>query len=103
MPFSKLTDEQIVALLSEKSRIESIPGVMLFWVDFIDAQRTESGIVVYVDARKREGITQLPVNVAGVPLVVKVEDRTVMKVVETIDPREHGGAWPNSHRSLSDS
>lgn len=94
MPFSRLTDVQILALLRERQTIESVPGVTLFWVDLIGPRRKEPAIVIHFDFRKLEEISRLPVSIAGVPVVLKLEDRVTSKVLETIDPRDHGGVWP---------
>ncbi len=95
MPFEKLTDEQILAILTEKPSIERVPGVTLFWVDLVGPLRAEPALVVFLDARHRAAMRQLPVSIAGVPVIVKIEDRKEMIVLETVDPRDNGGAWPN--------
>ncbi len=101
MPFTRLTNEQILTLLKEKPTIEGVRGVMLFWVDLIGPKRSEPAIVAYVDSRKLGEIDKLPLSIAGVPVVVRVEDLRTMKVIETIDPRDHGGAWPISIATVS--
>ncbi len=101
MPFTRLTNEQIHALLKAKPMIESVRGVMLFWVDLIGPGKSEPAIVAYVDSRKLEEIDRLPSSVAGVPVVVRVEDWRTMRVIETIDPRDHGGVWPASRAAVS--
>lgn len=96
-PFSSLTDEQIMELLAEQPRIMSVPGVVLLWVDYVDSERTEIGVVASVYAGETGSIDQLPLEIAGLPVVVKVEDPQTMRVVEIIDPRENGGTWPDGN------
>ncbi len=94
MPFTLLTDEQIVELLGEQLKMLSIPGVTQVWVEFLDSRKTEVAVVASVYAGEGQGISQLPVRVAGLPVIVKVEDPRTRRVVEVIDPRTNGGAWP---------
>ncbi len=93
-PFSRLSDQQILALPREMARIGAVPGVITFWVDLVGPWRNETAIIVHVDDRDRRRIAQLPVDVEGVPVIARLEDRSTGKVIETIDPREHGGGWP---------
>ncbi len=98
MPFSILTDEQILELLAEQPKMERVPGVALVWADFIGSGRAQVAIVVSVYAGDGHGISQLPVTVAGLPVVVQVENPQTMQVVEIVDPRQNGGAWPRTNR-----
>ncbi len=102
MPFSILTDEQILELLAEQPKMERVPGVTLVWVEFTDSRRTQAAVVAFVYAGEEQEIRQLPVTVAGLPVIVKVEEPYTMRVVEIIDPRKNGGAWPrtNHHEEL---
>jgi hypothetical protein len=84
MPFSKLSDEQILAVLAEQPRLLRIPGVRTVWVDYVDRYRTVPGLVVTVDATRREAVRGLPAAIAGLPVVVNVEDLQTMTLVETI-------------------
>lgn len=93
LPFSRLSNEQILALLREKPRIERVPGVTLVWVDDVGPGGSETAIAVYVDARQRDNIGELPTVVAGVPVLVRIEDRRSLRILETIDPRENGDSW----------
>jgi hypothetical protein len=94
MPFSILSNEQIQELLAEQPRLMSVPGVALVWVDFLDPRRTQVGVVVTVYSGNSHGIPRLPVSVAGLPVIVKVEDHRTSQLMEIIDPRRNGGAWP---------
>ena len=100
MPFAILTDEQILELLAEQPKMESVPGVALVRVEFIDSKGTEVAVVASFYTGECRGISQLPVTVAGLPVIVKVEDPHTMRVVETIDPRKNGGAWPRTNHVL---
>ena len=100
MPFSILTDEQILELLAEQPKMQRVPGVALVWVDFVDSTRTQVAVVAHIYAGDGRQISRLPVTVAGLPVIVKVEDPHTMRVVETIDPRKNGGAWPRTNHVL---
>ena len=93
LPFSRLSNEQILALLREKPMIERVPGVTLVWVDDAGPDGSETTIAVYVDSRHRGSVCALPTVVAGVPVVARIEDRRSLRILETIDPRENGGLW----------
>ncbi len=97
MPYSLLTNEQILALLAEQPKMMSVPGVALVLVEFVDLRGTGIAVVVTVFAGESHEISRLPLEVAGLPVIVKVEDRHTGRVVETIDPRKNGGEWPNSN------
>ncbi len=102
MPFSLLTDEQILELLAEQLKMLSVPGVTQVWVEFLDSRKTEVVVVASVYAGEGQEISQLPMRVAGLPVIVKVEDPRTRRVVEVIDPRANDGAWPGSnHRDRS--
>ena len=61
-------------------------------------------MVVTVYTGNAQEISRLPVAVAGLPVIVKVEDRRTGQVVEIIDPRKNGGVWPHTdHDHRSDS
>ena len=82
----------------------AVPGVALVWVDFLDLRGTQAAVVVTVYTGNSQEISRLPVAVAGLPVIVKVEDRRTGQVVEIIDPRKNGGDWPatdHDHRSDS--
>ncbi len=96
MSFDKLNLRQIEAVLAARDTILEMPGVLMMEVDFIDPERTEPGVVVYVDVDDRGGVAQLPTAVAGVPVIVKIEDPRPGQVIETIDPRRSRGKWPTS-------
>ncbi len=98
MPFGKLTDEQLLAVVAAYDRIMEIPWVTMLEVDFVGPRRTEPGLVVYVDVDAREGIGRLPTAIAGVPVIAKIENRKTCQIIETIDPRRTGGEWPVSQR-----
>lgn len=97
LPYSILTDEQILALLAEQPKIMCVPGVALVSVEFVDSISTEVAVVVTVYAGKCQGVSRLPVTVGGLPVIVKVEDRHTRRVVDVIDPRKNGGAWPSAN------
>src|SRR5512133_65084 len=99
MPYSILSDEQILAVLAERQKMLSVRGVALVRVEFLDSARTEAGVVVTVYAGKHQEMGLLPMGVAGVPVIVEVEDRRTMRVVEVIDPRKHGGQWPSTNHN----
>lgn len=99
MPLSRLTNEQVLALLVEQPKMLSVPGVALVLVDFIDWRGSEVAVIATVYAGNGQGISQLPVTVAGLPVIVKVEDRYSGRVIEVIDPRKHGGAWPRTNHA----
>ena len=96
LPFSTLTDEQILALLSEQPKMMCVPGVALVSVEFVDSRGTEVAIVVTVYTGNSQGISRLPLTVAGLPVIVKVDDLHSGRLVEVIDPRKNGGAWPSA-------
>ncbi len=98
MPYSRLTDEELLGLLAALPKMESVPGVALVWVDFLDPKKTQPGVIVSVYSGDGHELSRLPVTVAGLPVIVKVEDPRTMRVVEIIDPRKNGGAWPKANR-----
>ncbi len=99
MLFSLLTDEQVLALLAEQQRMLSVPGVALVLPEFISPKSTEVAVVATVYAGNHQEISRLPLTVAGLPVVVKVEERGTRRVLEIIDPRKNGGAWPRTNHN----
>ncbi len=97
MHFSALTDEQIMALLAEQPKMLSVPGVALVSVEFVDPSSAEIAVVATVYTGNRQEISRLPVTLAGLPVIVKMEDRCSRRVVEIIDPRNSGGTWPRAN------
>jgi hypothetical protein len=97
LPFLRLTDEQILELLAEQPKMLSVPGVALVLVEFLDPLWTEAAVVATVYTGDGQEMSRLPVTVAGLPVIVKVADPDTMRVVEVIDPRRNGGAWPSSN------
>ena len=95
MPYSLLTDEQILALLAEQPKMICVPGVALVLVEYLDSRTAEIALVATVFPGNHQEIRQLPTSVAGIPVIVKIEDRRTGQVVEIIDPRNNGGAWPH--------
>ncbi|HEX9016623.1 MAG TPA: hypothetical protein VF960_11595 [Chloroflexota bacterium] len=96
--FSRLSNEQILTLLREKPDIERVPGVTLVWVDDVGPSGDETVVAVYLDSRWREHVDLLPISIAGVPVIARIEDRRTMKIIETIDPRRQGGSWRDQSR-----
>ncbi len=94
MLFSLLTDEQVLALLAEQPRMLSVPGVALVLPEFVSSKSTEVAVVATVYPGNHQEIARLPIKVAGLPVVVKVVERGTRRVLEVIDPRKNGGAWP---------
>jgi hypothetical protein len=100
--FLALSTDQILELLAEQPKLLGVPGVALVWVDFVDPQRSEIAVVASVYAGHGQDMARLPVTVAGLPVIVRVVDPDTMRVVEIIDPRKSGGAWPSTnHRDSS--
>lgn len=93
---SILTKEHILELLAEQPGMLRVPGVALVWLEFSDSKRTELAVAATVYAGEGHGIWRLPVSVAGLPAIVKVQDRHTGRVVEVIDPRKNGAAWPRA-------
>lgn len=99
MLFSLLTDEQVLALLAEQPKMLRVPGVALVLPEFISPKSAEVAVVATVYSGNHHGISKLPSTVAGLPVVVKVEERGTRRVLEIIDPRKNGGAWPRASHS----
>lgn len=97
MPYSRLSVEQIQELLAEHPRMLNVPGVTLVMADFIGNGKMEVAVVATVYAGSHHEIWHLPVTVAGLPVVVKVEDRRTGRVLNIIDPRENNGVWPRAN------
>lgn len=100
MPFSLLRDEQILELLTEQKRLLGVPGVALALIEFLGSNSTEIAVVVTVYERDQLELPRLPLTVAGLPVIVKVEEKRTRRVVETIDPRKNGGSWPGTNCDL---
>ncbi len=100
VPFSMLTDEQVMALMDAHPKMMRVPGVVLVLVDFIGPGKTDVAVVATVYSGNHHDLSQLPVSIAGLPVVVEVEDRHTGLVVEVIDPRQNEGEWPRTnHRN----
>ena len=97
MPFSLLTDEQILGLLAEQPKMLSVPGVALVLAEFVDWRSIEVAVVATVYADSYHEIWRLPTTVAGLPVIVKLEERGTRRVREVIDPRKNGG-WPRQNQ-----
>jgi hypothetical protein len=100
--FMALTTDQVLELLAQQPKLRAVPGVALVWVDFVGPGRTDLAVVASVYAGQSHDVSQLPVRVAQLPVIVNVVDPDTMRVVEVIDPRRSGGAWPpTNHRNPS--